>query len=545
MWMGYSETDTALPRTSAGGGAPTGGTRYYFDEDSDVRRPSSRAFYDGQWFIGEWNNDWIKTADLNNQGLATGVAAAARSARATSARWTSSSARRLAVRRRVGPGLRGEQPGLGRLPRRLHPGRALSRSRNATVEQRRRAGRHDGQVLVRRLQRSGRHGRSPTCGTSATARRRPPPPNPSHTVHGGRHLRRDADRHRRVRRHGGGHRPRGRRQPAAGRHDRDPGERQGRRLRRQGPVQGLRSSIPTAAHRQRDQLRQTSASSSSSATTRTRTSCPRATGCEGEFTVTGVDGHGIDANIFTVITASYTDAGNGPAGAGHRHRRGDPAAQAQAGRVLVDHGPHRRRPRHRRPGRRSTRRRPTSAAATRPRSSRTATGSRSTRTTSRTSTRSRSAWPRPARAASIQLRYDAADGPLVAETPNIAPTGGWQTWQRRHDRPAGPPIPQGTHRLFVVFRHPTATGSLMNLNWFKFTGKGAAVTAPPEVNADRRADQRRGAAQRRVRRGGDGRRGRGHDLRLGLRRPRHDHRHLDRRRTRTTPTRRRATTRRP
>ena len=38
-----------------------------------------------------------------------------------------------------------------------------------------------------------------------------------------------------------------------------------------------------------------------------------ATGCEGEFTLTGVDGHGVDANIFTVITANYTDAGNGPA----------------------------------------------------------------------------------------------------------------------------------------------------------------------------------------------------------------------------------------
>ena len=38
-----------------------------------------------------------------------------------------------------------------------------------------------------------------------------------------------------------------------------------------------------------------------------------ATGCEGRFTLTGVSGHGIDANIFTVITASYTDAGNGPA----------------------------------------------------------------------------------------------------------------------------------------------------------------------------------------------------------------------------------------
>ena len=82
----------------------------------------------------------------------------------------------------------------------------------------------------------------------------------------------------------------------------------------------------------------------------------------------------------------------------------------------------------------------------------------------------------------IELRYDAADGPLVATTPNIAPTGGWQTWRDvTIDLPAT--IPQGTHRLFVVFRHPTATGSLMNLNYFKFTGKGAAVTAPPEVTA--------------------------------------------------------------
>ena len=71
---------------------------------------------------------------------------------------------------------------------------------------------------------------------------------------------------------------------------------------------------------------------------------------------------------------------------------------------------------------------------------------------------------------------------MVAETPNIAPTGGWQTWQDvTMDLPDT--VPDGTHRLFVVFRHPTATGSLLNLNWFRFAGKGAAVTAPPEVTA--------------------------------------------------------------
>src|SRR6478735_8130536 len=77
MWMGYSETDTRFPDLGTGG-APMGGARYYYDEtsDSDTKFP---RFFDGQWFIGEWNNDWIRTADLNNQGLVTGVSNWARS----------------------------------------------------------------------------------------------------------------------------------------------------------------------------------------------------------------------------------------------------------------------------------------------------------------------------------------------------------------------------------------------------------------------------------------------------------------------------------
>ena len=82
----------------------------------------------------------------------------------------------------------------------------------------------------------------------------------------------------------------------------------------------------------------------------------------------------------------------------------------------------------------------------------------------------------------IQLKFDDPNGAVVAETPNIAPTGGWQTWQDvTMDLPDT--VPDGTHRLFVVFNHPTATGSLLNLNWFRFTGKGAAITAPPEATA--------------------------------------------------------------
>ena len=63
MWMGYTETDARFPGLGTGG-APTGGPRYDFDPDldSDTKFP---AFYDGHWFIGEWNSGWIKTATLN------------------------------------------------------------------------------------------------------------------------------------------------------------------------------------------------------------------------------------------------------------------------------------------------------------------------------------------------------------------------------------------------------------------------------------------------------------------------------------------------
>src|SRR4051794_37312814 len=68
MWMGYTETDPRHPGLGAGG-APAGGPRYKYDPslDSDVKSP---AFYDGKWFIGEWNNGWIKTATLNASSTA-------------------------------------------------------------------------------------------------------------------------------------------------------------------------------------------------------------------------------------------------------------------------------------------------------------------------------------------------------------------------------------------------------------------------------------------------------------------------------------------
>ena len=67
-----------------------GGPRYHFDPtlDSDRKFP---AFYDNKWFIAEWNNGWIKTANLDATGAMTEGRRRSPSARATSARWTSTS----------------------------------------------------------------------------------------------------------------------------------------------------------------------------------------------------------------------------------------------------------------------------------------------------------------------------------------------------------------------------------------------------------------------------------------------------------------------
>ena len=67
-----------------------GGPRYHYDANlvSDRKFP---AFYDDKWFIAEWNNGWIKTADLNATRRDDRPCRTSRSARATSGRWTSTS----------------------------------------------------------------------------------------------------------------------------------------------------------------------------------------------------------------------------------------------------------------------------------------------------------------------------------------------------------------------------------------------------------------------------------------------------------------------
>ena len=103
--------------------------------------------------------------------------------------------------------------------------------------------------------------------------------------------------------------------------------------------------------------------------------------------------------------------------------------------------------------------------------------------------------------------------------------------QRRRCRCRNPPA--GTHELFLVFTNPTADGAggLFNLNYFTALGKGAANSDAPEVSAD--ADPMTGDAPLEVHFTGtatdpDAGAGRAAHLHVGLRRRRHQRRHVER-----------------
>ena len=545
---GLHARPTRASRTSAPAARRSAAPRYYFDEDIDsttkfprvLRRPVVHRRV-------EQRLDQDRDA-RTTQGLATGVQPACAHLHGLhQPDGHRVRSRRLAVRRRVGPGLRREQPGLRRLPGRLHPGRAARRSRTrpstttpvpvgTTVQfssaGSQRPGRHDDHLPVG-LRR--RHADVDRRRTRRTRTRRPAP------------IRRDADRHRRVRRDTAVDTvPRRRRQPAAGRHDRA-----SRRTAR-SPTSATRSrtrsrsSTPRTARPAAGSTATTSGSSSSSAMTRTRTSCPRDTGCEGD-----VHDH---RRRRPRRRREHLHGHHGeptPTRATARRRRvtgrarGDPPAQAQAGRVLRDHGPDRGRSRHRRPGRRDggdhrRRRRPGGRVhrgrrldlvqPVQPRGPRQGHVPRRLRRRGR---HDRAALRRGRRPARGRRRRTSR-----------RPAAGRRGRDVTIDLPAT--IPEGTHRLFVVFRHPTPTGvadepELVQVHRQGRGGHARRRRSPrPPSRVTGEAPLERG-----LRRHGDRRRGRGHDLRLGLRRPRHDDRHLDPGGPELHVHARRATTRRP
>ncbi len=202
-------------------------------------------------------------------------------------------------------------------------------------------------------------------------------------------------------------------------------------------------------------------------------------GCEGTFETLADAGHDANANIFTSIVATYTDAGNG-------------AAQALTGSDDVVLHTRRKRAEH------------FSTTGRVPGSTATGDPGVTEETTTDAGGGNSAAFIengdyisfkrmnfenltsidfRVASAGAggkIELRMDSATGPTFASV-DVAPTGGWQTWRTVSTPLTG--VPQGTHELFIVFTNPTDTGSLFNLNWFQVHGKGASTSAPPEVTA--------------------------------------------------------------
>ena len=497
MWMGYSETDNRFPGLGTGG-APTGGPRYHYDPSG----PPSQfpAYYDDEWFIGEWNNGWIKHASLNGQGDATDV-------------------RPFPYLGEPGCQQNAGANGCYKRPMDMDFGPDGSLY---LIEWGSGFGGNNADSGVYRIDYVGA-GRRPVAHVAATPTSGQPPLQVTFSSEGsidpdGTSLTYEWD-------FGDG---------SATSND-------------VNPVHTYTTAgTYTATLRVTDQSGQTGVDNieivvgntapevtinipengqfaefgdvvpyeitvtdaEDGSTTAGTINCAdvtlnislghdqhahevgEQTGCSGTFKTLNAGGHGEGANTFTVIEAVYTDKAQA-GGAGSITGRDE---------ALL------RRKRQQAEFFTSTGRAPGVTGGGDP--------GVQTETTTDTgggqnigfiengdyvsfdpmnlkdidSLRFRVA--SGGAGGTIQVRADAADGPLVAETDTISPTGGWQTWTNVN-LPLTSPL-AGTHELFFVFRHPTDQGGLMNLNWIQFLGKGAAVTAAPEVTAS--ADPTTGTA---------------------------------------------------
>ena len=540
-WHGYTERDPRFPYLGTGG-APTGGPRYDFDpaNPSTTKFPE---FYDGKWFIGEWNEDWIKTATLNDDGSARGVGAFDLETgylRPMDIEFGPDGSLYV-IEWGSGFGGNNLDSGIYRIDY-VGDGRRPIAQATATPD----TGRRRSPSSSRARARTTRTGRSLTYAWDfdgdGTTDSTDPNPTFEYTTAG------NYTATLRVTDESG----------ATGVDNVPIAVGNSRpvvtiEIPEDGQVAAFGDIIPY-------EITVTDAEDGS--TSDGTIDCDDVTlnvslghdehaheldekqGCEGTFETLSASGHGDEANVFPVIEAVYTDQGSGrpaplpaatrrssspgasrpsssarPAACRTRGADGDPGVQTEAtsdpeGGGLnigfIEDGDY-------------VSYEPFNLEGIRAITFRVASGGAG---------------------GTIQLRLDAPDGPLVAETANIPPTGGWQNWT--DVELALPSPPEGTHELFVVFRG--RAGGLMNLNFMEFIGKGAAIseapdvtaaadpatgTAPLAVNFDGEATDPDAAARRRA------------DLHLGLRRGGHDRRTRRRSPTRRSPTRGPAPTGRP
>ncbi|HWK26457.1 MAG TPA: ThuA domain-containing protein [Solirubrobacter sp.] len=472
MWMGYSETDPRFPALG-GGGAPTGGPRYRYDPDlqSDTKFP---PFYDKQWFIGEWNNGWIKTATLNaDTTAATNVAATP---------WMTTFHRPHEMEFGPDGSLYVIDWGTGFNGNNLDSGiykiDYVKGARRPIAHAS--ADKTDGPTPLA-VQFSSAGSVDPE-GTSLTyawdfdgdGTTDSTEPNPSHTYTTAGNFRvlltvtdqdgmTGTDSLLVV---AGNTRPTVKLELPHDGQFADFGDKVPYRITVTDPEDGTIDcqNVTLSIQLGHDEHAHGLGAKQ---------------GCEGTFETLSDSGHDASMNIFTSIVATYTDKGGG-------------SAQALTG--LDDAVLHTRRKRAEHFT--GTGRVPGSTATGDPGVQKEATadagggnnvgfiengdyvyfdrmnfqdiGSIDFRVAS------------AGVGGKIELRLDEPTAPTFASV-DVTPTGAWQTWKTVSTTLANPP--SGTHRLYVVFTNATSGDGLMNLNWFQVHGKGAAISAPPEVSA--------------------------------------------------------------
>jgi cytochrome c len=471
MWMGYTETDARNPGLGTGG-APTGGPRYDYKADlvSDTKFP---AFYDGQWFIGEWNNGWIKTATLNAANTVTSV---------DPTPWMTTFKRPMDME--FGPdgslyvidwggGFNGNNldSGIFRIDYLKGARRPIAHAA-ATPD----AGPTPLTVQFSSAGSVDPEGTSLTYAwdfdgngtTDSTAA----DPSHTYTTAGNYNVRLTVTDQASmtgvdtVAVVAGNTRPTVEIQIPEDGQFADFGDTVPYKIVVTDPEDG---TIDCQRVTLSIQLGHDSHAHGLGAKQ----------GCEGTFDTLADAGHDPNANIFTSIVATYTDKGAGSAQALtgqddaviHTRRKraehftstgriaggaadGDPGvtkeptADAGGGNDIgfIEHGDYVSFARVNFTDIDSIRFRVASGGA----------------------------------GGKIELRADSPTAATFAEA-TVTPTGSWQTWANVDIPLASKPA--GTHELFLVFTNTPTSGGLFNLNWFQVRGKGAAVSAPPEVSA--------------------------------------------------------------